>query len=119
MSITFQRFILQSGFTFQSSTITRNYGYFHFFPRKRRFCACTLSLSQKKSSEELLVVVGGGAAGIYGAIMAKTTAPNLQVVVIEKGKPLSKVKISGGGRCNVTNGNFADNMTIIQGVTRN
>lgn len=38
-----------------------------------------------------MLVVGGGAAGIYGAIRAKTLAPNLQVVVIEKAKPLSKV----------------------------
>lgn len=37
------------------------------------------------------MVVGGGAAGIFGAIRAKTLAPNLNVVVIEKGKPLSKV----------------------------
>jgi len=44
-----------------------------------------------KSKEELLVVVGGGAAGVYGAIHAKTVAPHLSVVVIEKGKPLSKV----------------------------
>jgi len=44
-----------------------------------------------KSNEELLVVVGGGAAGVYGAIHAKTVAPHLSVVVIEKGKPLSKV----------------------------
>ena len=37
------------------------------------------------------MVVGGGAAGVFGAIRAKTLAPNLKVVVIEKGKPLSKV----------------------------
>jgi glycine/D-amino acid oxidase-like deaminating enzyme len=37
------------------------------------------------------VVVGGGAAGVFGAIRAKTLAPNLKVVVVEKGKPLSKV----------------------------
>lgn len=37
------------------------------------------------------MVVGGGAAGIFGAIRAKTVAPDLNVVVIEKGKPLSKV----------------------------
>lgn len=37
------------------------------------------------------MVVGGGAAGVYGAIRAKTIAPDLNVVVIEKGKPLSKV----------------------------
>lgn len=37
------------------------------------------------------MVVGGGAAGVYGAIRAKTIAPDLKVLVIEKGKPLSKV----------------------------
>lgn len=37
------------------------------------------------------MVVGGGAAGVYGAIRAKTVAPKLDVVVIEKGKFLSKV----------------------------
>lgn len=36
-------------------------------------------------------MVGGGAAGTYGAIRAKTVAPHLKVIVIEKGKPLSKV----------------------------
>ena len=45
----------------------------------------------KSSEEELLVAVGGGAAGIYGAIRAKTVAPNLNVLVIEKGQLLSKV----------------------------
>lgn len=57
-------------------------------------------------------MVGGGAAGIYGAIRAKTLAPNLNVIVIEKAKPLAKVKISGGGRCNVTNGHCPDNMIL-------
>lgn len=37
------------------------------------------------------MVVGGGAAGVYGAIRAKTVAPKLNVAVIERGKPLSKV----------------------------
>ncbi|BBH00347.1 FAD/NAD(P)-binding oxidoreductase family protein [Prunus dulcis] len=70
------------------------------------------------TSEELLVVVGGGAAGVYGAIRAKTLAPNLNVVVIEKGKPLSKVKISGGGRCNVTNGRCVDNKMLAENYPR-
>ncbi|GAQ87021.1 hypothetical protein KFL_003260040 [Klebsormidium nitens] len=51
-----------------------------------------------------LVVVGGGAAGIFGAIRAKEACPDLEVVVLEKSAPLSKVRISGGGRCNVTTG---------------
>lgn len=65
-----------------------------------------------------MVVVGGGAAGIYGAIQAKTVAPHLNVVVIEKAKPLSKVKISGGGRCNVTNGHCVDNLILAEQYPR-
>jgi len=57
-----------------------------------------------------LVVVGGGAAGVYASIRAKTLAPRLSVVVIEKGRFLSKVKVSGGGRCNVTNGHHLEPM---------
>lgn len=51
-----------------------------------------------------LVVIGGGAAGYFGAIQAASCAgkDKLRVVVLEAGrKSLSKVKISGGGRCNV------------------
>lgn len=51
------------------------------------------------------VIIGGGAAGIFCA--ANLVHDKLEVVLIEKtNKLLSKVKISGGGRCNVTNGNF-------------
>ena len=51
-----------------------------------------------------LIVVGGGAAGFFGAIQAAEQAPNLRVILLEKSsKLLSKVRISGGGRCNVTN----------------
>jgi predicted Rossmann fold flavoprotein len=50
-----------------------------------------------------VVVVGGGAAGFFAAINIKKLKPNTQVLIIEKtNKLLSKVKISGGGRCNVT-----------------
>ncbi|XP_057481605.1 uncharacterized protein LOC130768548 isoform X3 [Actinidia eriantha] len=110
MSSAFPRFILHFGVSSKPSTIPSNNVFFLFSFKKRRYTTITPFLSQK-SSEELLVVVGGGAAGVYGAIRAKTIAPNLNVVVIEKGKPLSKVKISGGGRCNVTNGHCFDNLT--------
>jgi predicted Rossmann fold flavoprotein len=51
-----------------------------------------------------LVVVGGGAAGYFCAVNAARLDPLLDVVLLEKtGKLLSKVKVSGGGRCNVTN----------------
>lgn len=54
-----------------------------------------------------LIVVGGGAAGFYGAIQAANLNPGLTVVIIEKShKLLSKVRISGGGRCNVTHNSF-------------
>ena len=50
-----------------------------------------------------LIVVGGGAAGFFAAVEAATQNPTLKIVILEKStKLLSKVKISGGGRCNVT-----------------
>lgn len=50
-----------------------------------------------------LLVVGGGAAGFFGAIQAAEINPGLKVLILEKStKLLSKVKVSGGGRCNVT-----------------
>lgn len=52
-----------------------------------------------------IAVIGGGAAGFFSAISAKENYPQARVVIFEKSKKLlSKVKISGGGRCNVTNG---------------
>ncbi|KAK1300343.1 hypothetical protein QJS10_CPB13g01070 [Acorus calamus] len=72
----------------------------------------------RPKSEKLLVVIGGGAAGVYAAIRAKMLAPCLSVLVIEKGKPLSKVKISGGGRCNVTNGNSFEKMVFVENYPR-
>ena len=54
-----------------------------------------------------LVVIGGGAAGFFCAVNAARLYPQLQVVIIEKSsKLLSKVKVSGGGRCNVTHACF-------------
>jgi predicted Rossmann fold flavoprotein len=54
-----------------------------------------------------VVIIGGGAAGFFTAINAKELNPNLDVTILEKGKDvLQKVKISGGGRCNVTHACF-------------
>ena len=54
-----------------------------------------------------LVVVGGGAAGFFGAITAAESRPDLKILLLEKGpNVLSKVRISGGGRCNVTHSCF-------------
>lgn len=50
-----------------------------------------------------VAVIGGGAAGFFAAISAKTHHPEAKVTIYEKSdKLLSKVRISGGGRCNVT-----------------
>ena len=52
-----------------------------------------------------VAVIGGGAAGFFSAIHVKENHPNASVTIFEKTKKvLSKVKVSGGGRCNVTNG---------------
>lgn len=51
-----------------------------------------------------VIVVGGGAAGCFSAIQAGINFPGAKIVILEKSaRPLAKVKISGGGRCNVTN----------------
>jgi hypothetical protein len=50
-----------------------------------------------------IVVAGGGAAGFFAAITAAEACPGARVQVLEKGpQVLAKVRISGGGRCNVT-----------------
>lgn len=57
--------------------------------------------------QKRLVVIGGGAAGFFCAVNAARINPALHVIVLEKtSKLLSKVKISGGGRCNVTHALF-------------
>jgi predicted Rossmann fold flavoprotein len=51
-----------------------------------------------------LIIVGGGAAGYFAGIHAKESNRNASVLILEgSNKTLSKVRISGGGRCNVTN----------------
>jgi predicted Rossmann fold flavoprotein len=53
--------------------------------------------------QQQLIVIGGGAAGFFCAVNAARMNPDLQVTIVEKSnKILSKVKVSGGGRCNVT-----------------
>ncbi len=54
-----------------------------------------------------IVVIGGGAAGFFAAITVAEADPSAEVTVVEKGNSfLTKVKISGGGRCNVTHACF-------------
>jgi len=65
-----------------------------------------------------ILIVGGGAAGFFAAISCKTANPPLPVTLLEAGKTLlSKVLISGGGRCNVTHACF-DPATLVQSYPR-
>jgi predicted Rossmann fold flavoprotein len=54
-----------------------------------------------------IAIIGGGAAGFFAALSAKQHHPDARVCIYEKSsKFLAKVKVSGGGRCNVTNATF-------------
>lgn len=54
-----------------------------------------------------LLIIGGGASGFFTAINAAELNPNFKIAILERGKDvLSKVRISGGGRCNVTHAEF-------------
>jgi len=52
-----------------------------------------------------VIIIGAGACGLFTAINIAEKCPNRRILILEKGKEaLSKVRISGGGRCNLTNG---------------
>lgn len=54
-----------------------------------------------------VLIIGGGAAGFFTAINLAKSRPDLSVCILERGKEvLTKVRISGGGRCNVTHAEF-------------
>lgn len=60
-----------------------------------------------------LIILGGGAAGIFAAINAKLTYPTANILLLEKNAVLlTKVRISGGGRCNVTHACFEPKQLI-------
>src|SRR6187455_2712774 len=58
-------------------------------------------------SSRRVVIVGGGAAGFFAAIACAEAAPQSEITLLERGPQfLTKVRISGGGRCNVTHACF-------------
>lgn len=60
-----------------------------------------------------IAIIGGGAAGFFAAINCATQYPDYQIVIFEKtNQVLSKVKVSGGGRCNVTHACFQVNQLV-------
>ena len=72
-------------------------------------------MSQKKKH---IVVIGGGASGFFAAINIAERLKDYDVTILEKSnKLLSKVRISGGGRCNVTHHCF-DNSELIKNYPR-
>lgn len=65
-----------------------------------------------------LAIIGGGASGIFGAINCAEKKNSAKIIILEKSnKILSKVKISGGGRCNVTHACF-ENKQLIKNYPR-
>lgn len=68
--------------------------------------------------QSVIVVIGGGAAGFFGAIACAEANPSKTVILLEKHRQLlSKVRISGGGRCNVTHACF-DPQRLVQNYPR-
>ncbi len=60
------------------------------------------------------VIIGGGAAGIFTATLVAELDPSMEIVVLEKTRQLlTKVRISGGGRCNVTHAAFDPKKLIL------
>lgn len=66
-----------------------------------------------QTKQQVNVIVGGGAAGFFGAIACAENNPNCQIIILEKVRQLlTKVRISGGGRCNVTQNCFDPNVLV-------
>lgn len=60
-----------------------------------------------------IIIIGGGAAGFFTAINIAENNPKVKIAILERGKEvLSKVRISGGGRCNVTHACFIPNELV-------
>lgn len=63
--------------------------------------------------QQKIVIIGGGASGFFAAINAAINFPDASITILEKtSKLLSKVRVSGGGRCNVTHACFENNELI-------
>jgi len=61
-----------------------------------------------------VIIIGGGAAGFFAAINIAEFNPDLKVCILERGKEgLQKVRISGGGRCNVTHAEFIPSELVL------
>lgn len=78
----------------------------------------TFTLSHCNQHQQQIAVIGGGAAGFFGAIAAAQSNPRAAITLYEAGPDcLAKVRISGGGRCNVTHHCF-DPALLVQHYPR-
>ncbi len=67
-----------------------------------------MSASNAPNQIRSIAIVGGGAAGFFAAISVNTTTQMQRWSSLKKSaKTLAKVKVSGGGRCNVTNATYS------------
>ncbi|MFQ4137143.1 NAD(P)/FAD-dependent oxidoreductase [Nodosilinea sp. PGN35] len=72
-----------------------------------------LSLRSGSAQRAAVIVVGAGAAGLFGAIACAEASPGQSIHIFEAGRePLAKVRISGGGRCNVTHACFEPSLLV-------
>src|SRR5512135_236529 len=70
------------------------------------------------SSDSNILILGGGAAGFFAAITCAEANPQARITILEKSRALlSKVRISGGERCNVTHACF-DPAVLVQSYPR-
>ncbi|MDI1353394.1 MAG: NAD(P)/FAD-dependent oxidoreductase [bacterium] len=75
-------------------------------------------MQESRTHKKHIVIIGAGAAGFFAAINAAINDPLLSIEILEKStKLLSKVKVSGGGRCNVTHQCF-DNSDLVKNYPR-
>jgi predicted Rossmann fold flavoprotein len=82
----------------------------------KSLCDCFQEIPLSEPTQ--IIVIGGGAAGFMGAIACAEADPQAQVTILEAGRePLAKVRISGGGRCNVTHACF-DPAILVQNYPR-
>lgn len=87
-------------------------------PRWYRAVLMSISSSLAPFSVRRIAVIGGGAAGYFAALAASEAAPGACVTIYETtGHPLAKVRISGGGRCNVTHACF-EPRELVKGYPR-
>src|SRR5437762_3710869 len=67
----------------------------------------TMQSDRVRKADRQVIILGGGAAGFFAAITCAEAAPGAEITLLERGPQfLSKVRISGGGRCNVTHACF-------------